>query len=228
MRYLAIILALFAALPAGAAEWGGYATLTSDYVKRGVSQSDSDPAAQLGVDISFESGFFAGAWASTVDINNGPTRRRDTEINLYLGIQRPLGDAWLASAAIVSYDYPGQVGDVDYAYVEYKIAASYEDFIWVEYAYSPDLYSSGQHSHNVELLAEFGLAEAWSASGGVGHYDVSKLTGDDYAYWHLGATWHARYADVDIRYNDTSKPVSIISTPDRARARVALTVSIPF
>ncbi len=228
MRRFAFLIVLFGSLPAGAVEWGGYATVTSDYVKRGVSQSDSSPAVQLGLDISWESGFFAGAWASTVDIWNGPGRQRDAETNLYLGFQQSLGDAWLGSVSVVSYDYPRQTGDVDYAYIEYKVAASYKDFIWIEYAHSPDLYNSGQHSHNIELLAEIDIAHAWTASGGVGHYDVSDLTGEDYAYWQLGATWHARYADIDIRYHDTSKPVFIISTPDRARARIAVSISVPF
>ena len=62
-------LALALAAPAKAADLSGYIVLTTDYVWRGVTQSAGDPAAQLGGDIAFDNGIYAGIWASTVDIN---------------------------------------------------------------------------------------------------------------------------------------------------------------
>jgi uncharacterized protein (TIGR02001 family) len=57
-----------------AVDLGGYAVLTTDCVKRGVTQSDRDPAPQLSTEVSFENGFYMGVWASTIDISNGPSR----------------------------------------------------------------------------------------------------------------------------------------------------------
>ena len=62
-----------------AAEFAGYVAVMTDYVKRGVTQSEGDPALQLGGDVSFTKGFYLGAWASTIDISNGPTRQRDRQ-----------------------------------------------------------------------------------------------------------------------------------------------------
>jgi uncharacterized protein (TIGR02001 family) len=47
------------------AEWAGSANvaLTSDYVFRGVSQTDEDPAIQGGFDVSHDSGLYIGTWA---------------------------------------------------------------------------------------------------------------------------------------------------------------------
>ena len=51
---------------AAAAAVEGNATLTSDYVWRGSSQSDGDPAAQAGVKLGTATGWYASEWGSGV------------------------------------------------------------------------------------------------------------------------------------------------------------------
>lgn len=41
--------------------------LTSDYIFRGISQTQGDPAIQGGLDVAHESGLYIGTWASNVD-----------------------------------------------------------------------------------------------------------------------------------------------------------------
>jgi len=211
-----------------AAELAGYLTLTTDYVKRGVTQSDGDAALQLGADISFESGFYLGAWGSTVDIANGPPRQRDIETNYYAGYAFDASNAWQFSLGTVAYFYPGQTGNVDYNYLEYSIGGSYNDQYWLEFSYSPDLYNTGQSSTNVDLFAEWPINSAWAIGGGGGYYDTSNLTGSTYRYWQLGVTGNFNSMDIDFRFHDTDKWVPIISTPDRAKSRFVLTIRFPF
>lgn len=213
---------------AAAAEIAGYLTLATDYVKAGVSQSDSDPALQLGIDVGFGNGMYVGAWGSTIDISNGPTRQRDTEINYYAGYLFDLTERWRLSANIVSYNYPGQSGGVDYDYEEYSLGVSYDDRIWLEYAYSPDLYHSGQSSQNVDAYAEWPLSGLWTIGAGIGIYDTSSLTGEKYTFWQLGITRSFKWADIDIRYHDTDDWVPIISNRDRADSRIVLKIQFPF
>lgn len=228
MKYFVLLVALFALPAAIAAEFSGYLVLTSDYVKRGVSQSDSDAALQLGGDIFFDSGWFLGAWGSTIDISSGPTRHRDREVNLYVGYAYDVSDLWRVSAYAVSYEYPRQTGSVNYDHVEYSITANFDDRIWVDYSHSPDLYNTKRSSDNLELFAELPLRNNWSIGFGVGYYDVSDLVGIGYGYWQLGITGSFKYADIDFRYHDTNRSVPFISTDDRSRARVAVTIEIPF
>ncbi len=124
MPMIFVLIALVFCQSAPAAEFGGYVTLTSDYVKRGVSQSDSGPAIQLSGDLSFDNGVFAGAWGSSVDIQNGPTRKRDLEINFYVGYVVDISATWRMSVGAVAYTYPGQTGNVDYDYEEFSVGAS--------------------------------------------------------------------------------------------------------
>jgi len=227
-RPILILLILLIGKHAGAAEFSGYVALMTDYVKRGVTQSDGDPALQLGGDVSFTNGFYLGAWASTIDVNNGPTRQRDREVNYYVGYVFDVTKSWRISANAVAYEYPGQTGNVDYSYQEYTIGGSYNDKLWLDFSHSPDLYNTGLSATNVELFAEWPLNGVWAIGGGAGYYDTSNLTGSAYQYWQLGITGSFKWADVDLRFHDTDKWVPIISTPDRAKSRVVLKIQFPF
>jgi len=228
MRHILVFLLLFAGRHVAAADFGGYATLTTDYVKRGVTQSDSNAAIQIGAEVDFENGLYFGTWGSTIDIGNGPSRQRDFEVNYYAGYVYEISNAWQMSVSTVAYDYPGQTGNVDYDYEEYSLGGNYDDRVWLEFAYSPDLYNSGQSSFNVDLFAEWPINNVWAIGGGVGHYDTSNLTGSAYQYWQLGITASLSWADIDFRFHDTDKWVPFVSAPDRANSRFVLTIQIPF
>ena len=82
--------------------------LVSDYRFRGVSLSDRDPALQGGVDLYHQSGFFAGAWATTIEEYAGS----DVELDLYGGYAGEAGGLEY-SASLYYYAYPGGT-DVNY------------------------------------------------------------------------------------------------------------------
>lgn len=228
LRCLVVAFLLSCTAASMGAEVSGYVALRSDYVKRGVSQSDSGPAAQLGIDLVFDNGFFAGIWGSTTDIENGPTRRRDKEANFYAGYGHDISDAWSITGHVVAYRYPGQTGNVNYNYEEYSAGVSYDDRFWLEYSHTPDLYDTGESARNVDLYLELLTIKNWAFGGGGGHNDASDLTGSNYWYWHLGMTGSFRYADIDVRFHDTSRWVQIISSADRADSRGAITIRFPF
>jgi hypothetical protein len=73
-----IATALLASSSAAMAEISANVTLASDYVFRGVSQTDNQMAIQGGFDWGHDSGFYVGTWASNVDsqfFGGAPTRR---------------------------------------------------------------------------------------------------------------------------------------------------------
>jgi len=228
---LAAVLSLLtsaAGLPAIAAELTGYAALTTDYIWRGVTQSDGGPAVQLGGDVALDSGFYGGIWGSTVDINTGGGRQRDVEVDYYLGYSHDIGERMTLGASLVAYTYPGQTGSIDYDYEELILSANYNDRIWLEYGFSPDLYNTGLDTHDVELFAEWPAGKRLVIGAGAGYYDVSSLSGDGYAYWELGVTWPVGRFDIDLRYHDTSRWVPIVSSPERSGPRAALTLRVTF
>ena len=55
--------------------------LTSDYIFRGISQTQSNGAIQGGLDVAHESGLYVGTWASNVDFGGDAS----VEFDYYLG-----------------------------------------------------------------------------------------------------------------------------------------------
>jgi len=51
--------------------------LTTDYMWRGVSQTDNEPAIQGAFDLSHETGLYVGAWASSYEFGNDATMELD-------------------------------------------------------------------------------------------------------------------------------------------------------
>src|SRR3982751_704951 len=59
----------------------------TDYVFRGISQTDEDPSVFGGVDATFAGIGYAGVWVSNVDFGNGT----DAEFDLYAGVKPTAG-----------------------------------------------------------------------------------------------------------------------------------------
>lgn len=93
-----VLLVAFASMRANTAEVSGYVGLKSDYIFRGINQSDG-PSSILGLDLTFDSGAYAGAWAGQVDFGDD---RATEEVDLFVG-------------------YAGSMGGIDYdiSYIDY-------------------------------------------------------------------------------------------------------------
>ena len=72
----------------------------SDYVFRGVSQTDENPQVFAGVDTSLWGVGYAGAWISNVDFNNDT----DAEYDLYVGVKPTVGPFNL-DLGVIYYGY---------------------------------------------------------------------------------------------------------------------------
>ena len=110
------------ALPA-AAEVEYHVGAVSDYIWRGVSQTDDHAAIQGGVDLKHESGLYAGAWASNVDFADA-----DLELDLRAGVALKSRGGWGWDLGVIGYRYDESrfnreewyVG-VTYAYLSGKV-----------------------------------------------------------------------------------------------------------
>ena len=80
----------------------------------------------------------------------------------------------------------------------------------------------------MEVFTEFPAGDHLVVGAGAGYYDVSEFVGDGYAYWEAGVTWPIDRIALDLRYHDTSRWVPVISSPDRAEPRIALSIRLTF
>jgi len=102
---------------------------TSDYVFRGISQTDNDPTIQGGIDLGYGI-LYAGWWASGLDFEAGLNDAK-VEMDWYGGIRPTWGKATF-DLGVIYYTYPGSgpilplVTYPDLNYVELKAGVSGE------------------------------------------------------------------------------------------------------
>ena len=148
---------------ASAAEISGNVTLTTDYVFRGISQSDESPAIQGGFDLGFDSGFYVGTWASSVDFDtNGSGLDGSLELDAYVGYGGEFAEDFSYDLGYVYYVYPGDEG-LDGDYWELYGSLGYKDFT-VGVNYADDYYAeTGEYTY---LYGEYtlGLPSDFSAA----------------------------------------------------------------
>ncbi len=170
----------------------------SNYLWRGVTQTDDGPAIQGGVDFAHESGFSAGAWASNVDFATGA----NYELDLYMGYDFNLGieDASLGLSTIY-YAYPDDDFDIDFWEVGiaggYKwISAGINYTVWGGSDNEDALFDQGDWYFSLAL--EFPLQYDFSIKLFGGYYDFKNgkvdvfnddgevIGSDDFDYAHWG------------------------------------------
>ena len=178
--------------------------LTSDYVFRGVSQTEEDPAISAGVDVTVGQ-FYAGAWASNVSFPGDDDT--NAEIDLYGGF-RPEVAGFNLDLGVVGYLYTSQPDGADYDYVELKAAASRAvgpATVGAAVYYSPDFFGAAEDEATyVEVNAAVSPADKWTVSGGLGRQFVSSDF--DYTTWNVGAAYQlTSNLAVDVRYHDTDE-----------------------
>lgn len=195
----AVLLTAGAASAQDAPEVAWNVVAASDYVFRGYSQTNQDPALQGGVDVTIGA-LYVGAWASSVDFGDDT----DAEVDIYGGYRGEAG-GFAFDVGAVAYLYVGAPNGADYDYVELKGAVSRAigpATIGAAVFWSPDFFGVDEEATYVEANIAFAPAPQWTVSGAVGHQALDVNA--DYATWHAGVAY--AFTDnvvVDVRYHDT-------------------------
>lgn len=180
----------------------------SDYIFRGLSQTNQHISGFAGIDATYKGQFYVGTWTSNVDFSQlaaDPSTKE--EVDLYGG--------WRPSAAGFNFDfgvqYYGYVDQPKHATVDYT-----EVYAKVTRSFGPltagaSFYYSGEYSYHAgsgdyaELNASYTIDPKWTVSGAFGNAHFEKHTVDDsYNTWNLGVTYAVTPAvSLDLRYYDT-------------------------
>ena len=179
----------------------GNVTLTSDYVFRGVTQTDGDPAIQATIDLG-QGAFYAGAWASNVDFGDDT----DFELDLYAGWAPEWRDTTFDLGVIV-YTYPGATdaaGDQDFVELHAGAARSYGPLTLDAGLYwSPDFYLEAGAAHYIDAGASWALTDAIGIDIRAGHSAFDDDSSANYADYQLGVTASRFGLDWDLRWHDS-------------------------
>lgn len=141
--------------------------LATDYVFRGFSQTNEEPAISGGFDYDFGNGFSVGTWASNVNFGDSTS----SEVDLYGGYSFEVSDGVSIDLSYVYFAYPGETDSLNYS--EFVAGVGVGD-LGFSLVYSPDYF--GSESDAIVLNADYAksLGENLGLSVHLGYSDVDE------------------------------------------------------
>ena len=210
-------------------------TGTTDYVFRGISQTNEGPAIQGSFDWSKDFmvsgqkvGLFAGVWASNVDFSDGD--QAHIEIDYSGGIRTEVNGIALEALAIY-YNYPNTTDSRDYDYVEaggkvgydFKVVEVSGQFLW-----SPDFFGGIDDAYYFAGDVSVPLPYKFSIGAHLGRSEFDNSNANDYTDWSVSISRPILGFDLSVAYIDTNLSDGECGDPDNCDARAVFTVSKSF
>lgn len=213
------------AAPESPHSFSGNVGLYSQYVWRGMTQTDEELALQGGADYAHSSGFYAGAWASNVSWTTDTDLYKSggtLELDLYAGFGGEFGETGIGyDVGVLQYLYPGSQasGKVEADATEVYAGLSYG---WFSGKYSYTVsdeawgFDDAEGTQYIEAAADIPLGESgFTLNLHVGTFlfdgETDGADNDDYDYtdWKVGVTksWD-NGIDVGAYYTDNDASTS--------------------
>ena len=209
--------------------------LTSEYIFRGLTQTDEGPAILGGVDYDYKLSddvtLYTGLWASNVDFNESAAVDGATiETDLYGGLKGKIGRTGVSwNAGLIYYAYPAADSSLNYDFLEFTMGGGY-DFGFAEVIasvnYSPEYFGNSGEAIYTKIGANVPIpwVKGLSVSGHVGEQYIENSAAfgtPDYFDWALGISYDANgLFNVSIQYTDTDV------TPDTAGKDEAIVFAV--
>jgi uncharacterized protein (TIGR02001 family) len=219
--------------------------VATDYIFRGISQSQHQPEISGGFDYAHPSGLYVGTWLSNQAwVETGPAKTNSSlEWDLYGGYSASINDDFSYNVGLISYYYPGNrdgagAGLPTPDTVEGNLALTWKMFT-VKYSYTLSDYFVGwgedgvtktRGSGYIELNGAYDLGNGWGVNGHVGHQKVKNYSAASYSDWKLGVTKDIGYGTVALAYSDTNADSATYTWAgkDVSKGVVALSFSKTF
>ena len=210
--------------------------LVTDYRFRGISQSRLKPALQGGIDFTHKSGFYLGAWGSTIKIlKDFPGQDGPIELDFYGGYRSAFGESGVSyDIGLLRYQYPKEnftptvnttelYGALTYgpATVKYSHSLGDETFGW----------GASKNSYYLEAAATFDLGSGFSLTPHIGHQEIKGINNvASYTDYSLSLGKDFGVASLAVAYIKTTSDAYIAPTNGKnlGKGGLVLTVSKTF
>lgn len=190
---------------AGQAHAGASANVgvTSNYIWRGVTQTEKDPALQAGLDYSLENGIYVGTWAS----NSNFAGAKGPEVDLYAGYKKDLKGGLAFDTGVTKYFYP-EKNSVEFA--EFYVKPSYKG-LGAELAYTIDSNNNTGAGQKGDIYYGLGysgsIMEGLNYAAKVGHTNYKDAAADDYNHYQLSLSKTVgSFGDITLAVDDNDLP----------------------
>ncbi len=196
--------ALLAAVPMANAEVSGNVTVATDYIWRGISQTQNNGAIQGGFDYEHASGAYVGIWGSSVDFDSDDNNVNDAslELDYYAGYGFSLTKDIDMDLGVIKYTYP-DASDLNFTegYIGvsgWGFSLGYAGTGSITADESGDYWTAGYETelnHGISLSLGYGY---WDLKDGDAFGDE-----DSYSNWLVSVSKNFAGVDVALTYTDT-------------------------
>lgn len=206
---------------AEASPFVGGVTFATEYVLRGVSQSDDEPVVQGNIDF-VAGGFYAGIWGSAIEITDLAASEAPVELDFYLGYVWERDSGWSWELGAIHYEYPR---DDFLDYQEVYGAVGYKVFK-LKYYYSDDFLGLGGAGHYIDGTLEIPFGDsgfALAVHGGRSIFD-EEVPILDYTDYKGGLSYTYQNFTIDVSYTDTDENQFLDLDDGRVIGSIALSL----
>jgi uncharacterized protein (TIGR02001 family) len=197
------------------------AAATSEYMFRGISQTDDGPALQAGAGYSFSNGFYVGGWASNVDFGEST----DAEIDTFVGWNGDLNENLNLDVQLVRYNYIGEPDGVDYAYNELIGKVSFAENYSATLGYTNDFLNSDTDSFYGAVGGSWAVGNEVNLTAGLGYTTVQGPE-DGYLDYSVGVNRDFGPVNIGLGYIGTDSSGEDLFGEDNAEDKFVLTFAI--
>lgn len=201
----------------------GSVALTSDYLFRGISQTDQDPAVQGGIEYAADSGFYVGAWGSNIswlsDLSTDAAPISSSlEFDAYGGYRGKFSDSVGFDVGALYYYYPGEFPDgFNSANTGELYAGITAGVFSAKYFYSlTDLfgYVDSDGSGYLDLAVNWTFTPGWTLNAHGGKQWIENNEAFEYTDWKLGVTkaFDSGFS-IAAAYSDTDTDEALYTNP---------------
>ncbi len=219
----------------------GNMALTTDYVFRGVSQTQNKPGVSGGVDFGIN-GFYLGMWAANVAwVNDGGYKNNSSlETDFYGGYKGTFAGDFGYDLGVITYYYPGDsvegatTPDTTeiYAGISWKTLSLKYNYAVSDYifAWTTSNGDKTRGSYYIDLSGTYDLGDGWGVLGHVGYQNVKNNSPASYTDWKLGVTKDVGFGVFTLAYTDTDANTEAYTWAGEkvADAKAVLTFSKSF
>lgn len=193
----------------------GSAALVTDYLYRGVDQSNGQAAVQAGADYRHASGLYAGFWGSSISwvADLAPGISAPLELDVYGGYRGNAGGLDY-DAGVLTYNYPGSYpagftrpdSTEIYGAIRWKsVGIKYSHLVSSHiFAFTTPTGGKTRGSGYLDLSWNQDLGNGWGISAHAGHQRIKGFGEASYSDYQLGVSKDLGFAVVGLSYSGTN------------------------
>ena len=202
--------------------------VTSNYLFRGISQSNNRPSVnasfELRYNVNSDWQLYAGAAGSSIKLTNQDTSTPSVELDVFGGLRATFG-SFTADVGAIAYTYHGRgvvppvaIFPTNPTFFEGYVKLGYKVTDWLNLGanayHSPNFLDTGAAATYLSGTAKITLPHDFALSGELGRqifhgandavHGGPFLKQASYNYWNAGLSYTFKFATLDFRYHGTS------------------------